>query len=872
MSVAPEPARHWSPDRVRTRLLAAFLILLVAAVALTLVGWVGMRSTQNALTGFEQEVLPNIASALELAERTTQLAAIAPHLAASRTVESLQTNAGVFNSVLNDIRRRSRALTPAQGLRSTLDELLAGMDRDLSGLIELTRERQALETRLQQQMQHLEGLGNVLHARDRLGGVYDPAIAAVWSSMVRGATSDSAATLGRLQADVEALLLAATRREAFRGFDADFQATLTALAVGPDNLLDLRRNLREFERRTGVIILNTRTSADQLSEQVSRHVAYLRDTAAERSTAVRRAIRSGETGMLTLALVCLAVGAVAIRYVHRLVSQIETITAVMSRLAQGDTAQATPATHRQDELGALARAFEVFRDTLLAKQQLLIDLANQRELLEAVHNSMTDGLAVFDAQGRLLLWNPQMADVLARHASPPRVGVSMRELFAHCPPGTTWVAPGHMTPQALDSIRARHFASFEQIELQLPQAQVFDLRSRAMPGGGAVMLATDLTVRRAVETQLQHAQKLEMLGQLTGGVTHDFNNYLGTILGNLALLESRPGLDADSQVQLQRAHRAASRAAGLTRRLLAFARRQPLQAEYLSVDAMLEEMRDLIEYSAGPQVSVTLDLDARAVRVYLDRGQLENALLNIVINSSAAMPGGGRLTLGTRRLWGESPLVEIRVSDTGSGIPEHLQSKVFEPFFTTKSAGEGTGLGLSIVYGFVKQSGGDIDVHSRLGEGTRVSLTFPVARETDIDGAQALPAPAAAVLPPLRLLLVDDDDAFRATVVDMLHAAGVTVVAESACERALARLDTDTDFDLALSDICLGAGMDGIGFARAVAARGLNIPVGLMSGIAPEAFSSHPDWDPAIPFLQKPFSPQGLTQWLYLRYKHCGRS
>ncbi len=730
MALAHDGALH----RVRTRLLAAFSTLMLAAVALMAVGWYGMRSTQQALAGFEGALLPSIAHALELAERTAQLAAIAPKLSDARTAEALEGNIANVEELLDQIHRRSVDLRPTREMQSALDRLQPVVGRDVAALIALARQKRASYQRFQEQLADLDRIGLELQAHGAAPG--DPMVAAVWSSLVLGSNADSAATLGRLEADVEALLLAADRRHAFAAYDPALARALSAAATGPENLLALRRGLLDLERRTGMLVVLTRATAEELADQVARYVAQLRGTAAARSERVGRAVRSGKTSLLFLALVCLAVAAGATRYVWRLVSQIEKITDVMSRLAQGDTAQPMPATNRRDELGALARTFEVFRDNLIA--------------------------------------------------------------------------------------------------------------------------------RRAVEAQLQQAQRLEVLGQLTGGVAHDFNNYLGTILGNLSLFESKSAVDPEARAQLQRVRRAATSAAALTRRLLAFARRQPLQAEQVAVDDLIEEMRDLVEYSAGPQVAVSLELGSASLQVYVDRGQLENALLNLALNSAAAMPAGGRLTVSTHPV--EEPgdegrrAVAITVADSGTGIPDHLQEKVFEPFFTTKVAGKGSGLGLSIVYGFVKQSGGEIALTSKLGCGTRVVLTFPaslpVTRPEPVLGA---PIPFPAALAEFRVLVVEDDDAFRATVTDLLARARVQSVSVASVEEALAVLERGGPIGALLSDICMGSGMDGLSLARAVRVRWPEVPVVLMSGLSPELLAGETGWSADLPFLQKPFTLEVLV-------------
>jgi signal transduction histidine kinase/PAS domain-containing protein len=913
--------------RVRFRLLAAFTVLLLAAVVLAGVGWWGMRSTQRALAGVEHELLPTLSHALELSQRTTQLALVAPKLSESATEVELEAHRGTALQLLQQIQQRSVDLQPSAGLQRVIGPLHQELGRQLDTLVALTRGKQQLQQRLAAQRRELETLGAAWHgagaaARALPRPAPTPAgdaaqATALWSTLVLGLGAEDAATIGRLQADVEALMLAARARGTLARLPGPQGDALRQLADGGDGLLAQRQRLLDLERRGAYLVVLARANADELNNEVSLEVARLRGVAAERSNALERAVRSGETGVLVLALVAIGIAALAARYVRRLVGEIEAVTAHMVRLAEGDTTQqpaaaALPPSDRPDELGALAHSFELLRDQALARQRLVAELHTQREQLEAVLESLTDGLAVFDRERRLLLWNRRFAELLAPLGAVPRVGVPLAELFAGLPPGARWQgAPGGMgrdgAPHAdggagpvtiagvagvagsagnagnagnadeaaraiagspaVSPADAAAWDGSGQVELQLPDGGVWDLRSRRMPAGGSVTLATDLTARRAIERELQQAQKLEVLGQLTGGVAHDFNNHLGTMLGNLVLLQSELAGAPRAEALWQRVQRAAASAAGLTRRLLAFARRQPLQAEQVELDGMLEEMRDLIEYSAGEAVEVTLALGAPGALLHLDRGQLENAVLNLVMNSAAAMPDGGRLQVGT----GVDPdgRVRLSVADSGIGLPPALRDKVFEPFFTTKADGKGSGLGLSIVYGFVKQSGGDIALHSEPGAGTTVLMRLPPAQAPEARAAAAgagdAPAGAAAAsddaaLQGLRVLVVEDDEAFRATLLDLLQRAGAAAEGVRSAEVALQTLQAAPALrQLVLSDICLGRSQDGLGLARTLRQRWPALPVILMSGLAPEMLGQPTDWLRDFGFLQKPFAMRTLA-------------
>ncbi|MFL6627032.1 MAG: ATP-binding protein [Vitreoscilla sp.] len=867
--------------RVRTRLLAAFLLLLGATVLLTAVGWVGLRRMQSTLAGVEGDLLPRISHALELSERATQLASTAPKLGDSLSAAELDTHRQVVESLLAQVGRSTSEIgetTPR--LRSVIDRLQQSLHQDLPALIQLSQRKLREQERLDAQLKRLDRLGQVLHPAH--GEPADPRISSLWSTLVLGAAVSDTATIGRLEADAEALLLSARQHGATKSLAPEDARELVALTEGPDSVLGCRQALVNYDAQIDYLVTLTRANADDLSDETSRYVAQLRLAAADRSERMRVAVRASEALMLVLTALCVVIGAFATRYVRRLVGEIEKITHVMSRLAAGDTALSTPATARPDELGALARSFEVFRDNLLAKQQLLRDLHAQRELLEAVHDNLTDGLAVFDRDGRLLLWNNRLVEMLGRQGVAPAAGARPSELLAAMPADTTWSSPESQRQVPLGELAPEAWLRAEHLELHAPDGQVLDLRSCSMPGGGTVSLVTDLSARRAIETQLQQAQKLETLGQLTGGVAHDFNNYLGTILGNLALLEATVGPEGErARVQWGRVRRAATSAAGLTRRLLAFARRQPLEAEDVLLDEMVEEMRDLVEYSASDAVELVLELDGGEAPVHIDRGQLENALLNLVMNSAAAMPRGGTLTVSTTRVPGRDgrPWIELAVADTGIGMTEAQAARAFEPFFSTRPTGEGSGLGLSIVYGFVRQSGGDIALHTQPGHGTRVALRFPTAAPA----ARGVPslATSLAALEPLAgraLLIVENDEAFAATLAEQLRQLGVQVHAATNAEDAMAALAGGLHVHGLVSDIRLGQGANGIALVRMVRARWPGLPVLLMSGEVPElavdaardgadgpgtGIEGLRDSDAGAPhFLQKPFPLSQLAAWV----------
>jgi signal transduction histidine kinase len=343
-------------------------------------------------------------------------------------------------------------------------------------------------------------------------------------------------------------------------------------------------------------------------------------------------------------------------------------------------------------------------------------------------------------------------------------------------------------------------------------------------------LQAEMDQRQKVEEALRQSQKMETVGQLTGGVAHDFNNLLTVILGNLNRVRRRVA-DGASPAQFTRAVenslQAAERAAALTRRLLAFSRRQPLSPKPINVNKLVENMSDLLRHSLGADIAIRNVLAPDLWRAHADPNQLENAILNLAVNSRDAMPEGGTLTIETanasvdERYLSENPdvapgqYVAISVTDTGAGMTDEVIEKAFEPFFTTKDVGKGTGLGLSQVYGFAKQSGGHVKIQSQAGRGTTVTMCLPrlLAKETPflIRDERELTASAA---PFEAVLVVEDDVAVREYAIETLQELGYRVFAAATGAAALDMLKERPEIALLLTDIALPGGMNGRELAR----------------------------------------------------------
>jgi PAS domain S-box-containing protein len=413
----------------------------------------------------------------------------------------------------------------------------------------------------------------------------------------------------------------------------------------------------------------------------------------------------------------------------------------------------------------------------------------------------------------------------------------------------------------------RHHKDGHLIRVNLSAEPVFE----GLTFQGVVMALEDLTQRHALEAQLRQAQKMEAIGELTGGLAHDFNNLLLVILGNLGLLiEILPAEDEDSRTCCGEARDAALRGAALIRSLLAFARRQPLKPERIDINSLIADQMVLLRRTLGERVEITTDLADSLWPVMVDGAQLEAALVNLATNARDAMPKGGRLTIATknRRLDPDYALLHpevtpgdhamIEVTDTGTGMSEAVISHIFEPFFTTKERGAGTGLGLSMVFGFIKQSGGHVNVYSEVGGGTTFRLFLPRAREPGLVEEEVI-IEAVPLGQGEKILVVEDNDSIRRLATRMLTQLGYEPTAVNNVADALGYLSGGKRVDLLFTDIVMPGKADGLDLASTVRERWPGMKILLTSGFPnnDEALNMR---ELGIGLLSKPYQREELAR------------
>ena len=528
---------------------------------------------------------------------------------------------------------------------------------------------------------------------------------------------------------------------------------------------------------------------------------------------------------------------------------------------------------QRTSLEALARqvmAQMELRRLLIQQDQLVAERTRERDRAWRVSQDL---LVVADAAGRLRAVNRTWTDLL---------GWDERELLGR---DLEWLTHP-------DDRGATSTAFVGILAAPLSRAHEFRLRHRdgtyrsfawtaAFEDGRVYASGRHTTAEREqaealarAEEQLRQSQKMEAVGQLTGGLAHDFNNLLTGVSGSLELLQSRVAQGRIKEVDryVNAAQGAARRAAALTHRLLAFSRQQTLEPKPTDLNRLVRGMEELIRRSVGPEIKVEPIVAGTGIwTVFVDAGQLENALLNLCINARDAMPDGGKLTIETGNRWQDErtarerdlqpgQYVSLCVSDTGSGMPPGIVARAFDPFFTTKPIGQGTGLGLSMVYGFAKQSGGQARIYSEVGQGTMVCLYLP--RHLG-EAEESKSAPVSSDAPRSKdgqtVLVVDDEPTVRMLVTDVLEDLGYITIEAADGAAGLRVLQSDVRIDLLVTDVGLPGGMNGRQVAEAARAMRPALKVLFITGYAENAVLSHGHLDPGMHVLTKPFAVEALA-------------
>jgi PAS domain S-box-containing protein len=520
----------------------------------------------------------------------------------------------------------------------------------------------------------------------------------------------------------------------------------------------------------------------------------------------------------------------------------------------------------RSDSGEIIGASKIAHD-ITEEKQAREKLRRETEERQRIFETSQDLILVTDGFGNFVQVSPSVKDIL---------GYSPDDMIGHS--ATEFIHPDDLDKTRNEMRAARRGAVKRSFEARYYHDDGHEVTLNWMgtwsePVKRHFFIGRDLTDKQAAEAQFRQVQKMDSIGQLTGGVAHDFNNVLTVITGTIGILADavadRPELAAITKL----IDDAAERGAQLTKHLLAFARKQPLQPREIDVNALTLEAAKLLHPTLGEQITIMPQLTEDAWPALIDPGQLSTAILNLALNARDAMPDGGTLVLETRNVFlddGYASMnpdvlagnyVMIAVSDTGTGIPPDLIERVFDPFFTTKEVGKGTGLGLSMVFGFVKQSGGHIKIYSEEGHGTSVKIYLPRSsgvQETEFEALQNVPIAGGDE----RILIVEDDALVRQYVMTQVKSLGYTALEAANAAEALVIIDADEDIDLLFTDIIMPGNMNGRQLADEAARRRPDLKTLFTSGYTENAIVHHGRLDSGVLLLAKPYRKSELAKML----------
>ena len=509
---------------------------------------------------------------------------------------------------------------------------------------------------------------------------------------------------------------------------------------------------------------------------------------------------------------------------------------------------------------------------IVVRRDMISVLNKSDQMVLALLESASQAIISIDSTGKIVLANTRTEQIFG-YPRPELLGQTVELLLpqakreAHTRDRVNYFAHPHVRPMGIGmelSGRRKDGTEFP-VEVSLSYVELDD-------GVFAIAFVSDISQRKLLEEQLQHAQKMEAVGRLAGGVAHDFNNMLTVIAGyNRMLLDELSSVDP-LRSYVEEALTAADRAAELTNQLLAFSRRQITQPRVVNVNHVISQAEKMLRRLIGEDIKLVSKLIPDAGNIRVDPGHLEQALLNLAVNSRDAMPLGGRLTLETanvaldeaytRSHLGVKPgeFVMIAVTDNGTGMDAATRRHIFEPFFTTKEKGKGTGLGLATVYGIVQQAGGDIWVYSELGQGTTFKLYFPRVKESAAELASTPSQPLVQARE--TVLVVEDEQAVRELTVKMLKRLGYTILTAASGAEALEVSRKHAGLiSVMLTDVVM-PGMSGRQLADALRPERPDMKVLFLSGYTDDTIVQHGVLDEEVHFLSKPFSHDVLSKKL----------
>ncbi|KZK78215.1 Blue-light-activated protein [Pseudovibrio sp. W64] len=841
---------------IKTRLLAAITLLTFATLFAGSIAWYWLDQANVKLVGHYQKTIEAIASSLQLANKSAGLVSSAPFILNLSSVYQIENEGSRLLVELSNAEQQYRDNFPLARQQGSLGRFLPQVQQNLS----LMRSQVAVLVNAAQQISESEDQVRTLlvdlSKMERLAVKNSSTFYQNAEEREAWQGIGQAANLLISAAHVTDFLSLGELRRRYHLQMADLEgisalevqeavAALKTIAEDNAGLYAIRHLAMAGQLEARNALFKIKSSAQMINQLVAEFVRLSGEEISKQRQETSSYISSAQLVVLLTGIASILLALMSAHYIAGYVTKnINRISHAMSSLAKGDHTTVLPRPARQDdEITRLLHSFRIFRANSIRLRRIYGQLQRKTELFETTFNCIAEGLVLTNDAHDMTAWNPRLAETLRINEAEIEKAKDIRVLIQNS--GFRWKD---------ENVRP-HGTRFRFAELIDDDGILIEVRKSPLPEGGAVWSFSDATDRRFVQEQAQQKQKLESLGQLTGEVAHDFNNILTSISGSVGIIERKSSKLIDLKGNIQRIHSAVEMATNLTQRLLAFARKQHLEPEVVEINYLIESVAEIISLSIDERIILTTDLPEEATYVRIDPGQLESALLNLCINSSHAISGAG--TISVRVVANGSESVSISVTDDGCGMDQETLERVYEPFFTTRRTSAGSGLGLSMVFGFIKQSGGEMGITSEKEEGTTVTLVIPQAPLEDL-------APNTAITfdQPRCILVVEDDLQTLLRAKTMLKEMGLICIEANSYGSAKVLIENGTKFDILFTDVQLEDGKIGWDLAEASIKACADQKVVVTSGRFPKALEPQTQNLERITRLAKPYSKEQLAEAL----------
>lgn len=847
-------SKHYS---VRFRLVVFLLIAIFLISFISVTAVVGLNSTYNSLTNLRDRSLNQMFSTMTLGVKTAQIATYAKRL--TQTTEALEYQAE-SEALANHTKQLQTLLSQARQNTLGQDAMfmhiisnVQSLEKSIQELLLQSHKRHILQTEiisnLNQSLLYIRHIKR-LEERDRLDEEFLRQLNRM-EKLISNATSSQYST--SLFTSIQ------SNFEFFPHFleKLAINEELEKLKAQFPTLIEDGKKLAKTHLRIKFLAFQIDALVKTINEQYTELAQNKVEQVEIESDEIQQRLYSKILSIIGFCLFTVFLIIFLGNYMYSIIGKrLFSITEALKRLSQGDKNITVPQQQTQDEIGDLARTFGIFHQNVITLEQTDSLLKEKSELLEQTFLAMRDGLAIFDSQFNLVSYNEQFKGLLQSFFQDYKAQLNLYSLIAFF---NLHQAKINGREQRIDLALLKQIwqeQGFLEIEYdqQILEWRVSTLRD------GLVSFLIDRTQRKKLEREIAHSQKMRAIGHLTGGIAHDFNNFLAVIIGNLDLIDQSE-LSERQGKRLQRALKAAENSATLTQRLLAYARKQPLRPTALDLNQLISEFKGLIKPTIPANVEIRLELTENLPLVYIDKNQLETALVNLIVNAKDALNEGGFIIIRTlkvnvQRAHQQQEMVQLSVIDNGCGMDLATQKRVFEPFFTTKQNGRGSGLGLSMVYGFIRQSEGRIYIESEVDKGTTIHLHLPIIHQIQ-SSSETLAKPCEVRGENNQILVVEDKINLRETLAEQLNSMGYHCVLCDSAEQAIQLLEQGVNIDYLLSDIMLSGKLTGVDVAKWVSTHQPQAKILLMTG-----HTEHLDKAGAFPVLVKPFKQQELQQKL----------